>query len=752
MKIPTTIQLTRTCLLSSYGLLASTLFGNTSTWTQTTTDGTYVWSDSGNWDAIPATNGDDLIFNELSAGADITSEVDGSWSSSGAVNSMTFASSSSSGTYTIDTGSNTLSIGAGGITNNLTNSAFGSVTLLGTLDIAANQTWYQASSSWNRGMLNINSDLTGTGNIEITGALGGAVFFWAGSSDGYDGSFTLESGGIRLLGNSQLNRLGSNALTWNSTGASKNVITTISISNLSGADQAMSFDTPIHFVDTGSVRRSFNIAPQTTGDSSLAFTGAWTGELNDNLSFISSSDSTLIRFQQDASTLTTTSVASTQANGAVALRQGKYLIESANAFGAGNSFAISLGDWGTSSAAVAQTSLYTSDGIDVASDLTINRNWRNAVDTARSPLVKVGLMDEGTAATFSGDIDLEQTNYNADETAFNKNRESNLHLTAAADSTVTFSGDIADRNAVVEGSRYVPVIIEGGGTVIISGANNNYRGGTSVIGGATLVANGGSTSGSATGLGSLWVGYDGDTVTGTTTTGESYITGIADTSKLHVGQSISGTGIADGTVITWIHPTIAGRIEISQGATANGSVSLSASAETGVLGGSGVIKPGTVNAVDQSIIVANGSSVAPGDGIGTLILDGSDTSASLLTMASGATFDFELGAANTSDEIALWNYVAGDFVLNDNVINFTGAQEGEYLLFSFYEDVGGTMVASGITDGLVVGTGLEGFSYNLNYNTNSITLSVIPEPSAYVLSAMLFAMAFCLRRRLRTCN
>ncbi len=58
-------------------------------------------------------------------------------------------------------------------------------------------------------------------------------------------------------------------------------------------------------------------------------------------------------------------------------------------------------------------------------------------------------------------------------------------------------------------------------------------------------------------------------VTGNTSLGSNVIANISDTSKMFVGQSISGAGIPDGQVITSIDSST--QIRISENATANGS-------------------------------------------------------------------------------------------------------------------------------------------------------------------------------------
>ena len=155
----------------------------------------------------------------------------------------------------------------------------------------------------------------------------------------------------------------------------------------------------------------------------------------------------------------------------------------------------------------------------------------------------------------------------------------------------------------------------------------------------------------------------------------------------------------------------------------------------GTLGGNGYIALGGSN----TISVLAGGVLAPGqNGLGTLTLNGGATSGAILSLASGSAFEFGLGAGNTSDQIAFWNYAgASDFLLSNNAINFTGAQEGVYTLFTFFSDNGLTAAASGLTGGLNLAgfTGLEGFQTSINYGTSEITLtlSAVPEPGTMAL-------------------
>lgn len=191
----------------------------------------------------------------------------------------------------------------------------------------------------------------------------------------------------------------------------------------------------------------------------------------------------------------------------------------------------------------------------------------------------------------------------------------------------------------------------------------------------------------------------------------------------------------------------------SDSATGTGAVNVRSGAS---LTGTGIIAPTGAN----GIVVQSGGILAPGsdeNAIGTLRFNGGGTTGTLLTLETGATFDFKLGAGGASDQISLWNYITGDLSLSDNVINFTdigGLTAGEtYTLFTFFSDEGISVVASGINSGLLIGSGLEAFTGSyLVYNESSIQLVVgaaVPEPATCALLlglATLIAIAFSRRQ------
>lgn len=227
-----------------------------------------------------------------------------------------------------------------------------------------------------------------------------------------------------------------------------------------------------------------------------------------------------------------------------------------------------------------------------------------------------------------------------------------------------------------------------------------------------------------------------------------------------VAFSLAGTGVqslaANNTYAAGT--TVSGGLLLADSSTGSslgtGAVSILSG---GSLGGQGLVALGSGNSITVAsggVLAPGGSeSLAPGSSVGTLLLSGGSTTGAILKMNAGATFSFDLAVGNASDSVAFWNYAGStDFVLSDNTINFSGAQEGTFTLFSFYSDNGTTLTSSGITTGLVLGSGLAGYDAVLNYGTNSITLTLtaVPEPSAGVMLLSSIGLLALFRKR-RTC-
>lgn len=221
-----------------------------------------------------------------------------------------------------------------------------------------------------------------------------------------------------------------------------------------------------------------------------------------------------------------------------------------------------------------------------------------------------------------------------------------------------------------------------------------------------------------------------------------FVDGIgAGTNRLVVVKTGDGVQEFSGSASTYSGGTIiqAGTLLVTNSAGSGLGVGAVSVANGGTLGGNGFIALGG----SSSIIVAEGGTISPGTStIGTLTLDGGTTSGAILSLASGSGFEFKLGAGNTSDQVAFWNYAgAQDFVLGGDVsIDFSGAQAGTYTLFSFFSDNGVTATASGILSGFNVAsfTGLDGYDVSFDYGSSDITLtlSAVPEPGTIVLVAV----------------
>lgn len=230
-----------------------------------------------------------------------------------------------------------------------------------------------------------------------------------------------------------------------------------------------------------------------------------------------------------------------------------------------------------------------------------------------------------------------------------------------------------------------------------------------------------------------------------TYTGKTTVTGgtlIINGSHIE-GSTVSGNGY--GSLTT-------GHFQVGTGAT---------------FGGSGRIAGfNAASGNSNMVLVQSGGILAPGSdtALGTLVLDGaniSGTSARVLNMASGAVFDFTLaGSGGSADQLAFWNFATGDLLLNSNAINLSlsGTQTaGTYTvsLFKFYSDAGVSVVSSGISSGLTIGTLGAGIdSASIAYNGSSIdityTVAAIPEPATYaVLLGALTLGCAGLRRRSR---
>lgn len=159
----------------------------------------------------------------------------------------------------------------------------------------------------------------------------------------------------------------------------------------------------------------------------------------------------------------------------------------------------------------------------------------------------------------------------------------------------------------------------------------------------------------------------------------------------------------------------------------------------GILGGTGLIKPSSAAASGTMVLISG--TLAPGtpgvsSGIGTLTLDGTNSTKALLAFASGGVMGVDLGAGLTADKVSIANAQAGDVSFTNTVINFNdptsgGLTSGTYTLV--HSDGSNTYTgltldgSNYITAGLSIGSGLNAYSGSkLQVVGNDIVLKLAP--------------------------
>ncbi|MDP3849270.1 MAG: autotransporter-associated beta strand repeat-containing protein [Luteolibacter sp.] len=471
----------------------------TRTWTAATGGD---WSDAAKWDAngVPNVSTDDVVFNHAAA-ANINAKVDSAWGTAGngSINSLLF-----SGGQTTLTGvvGGTLTLGAGGLTNSSSKTATFDSTV--SVELGATQTWTTTNHVNFNGNLTLadgvtanfatvvsgqglsiqqNSILTlNTGSLAYMTGPGTLAFNGGTTSTVGTGAVTFNQGIINLGFINQYGRLGTNALSVLNTNNTR--------IDFSGAASG-TFATPVTFPD--GLTKAFTIqygpgsnAFDITGaQTAVALTGQWTGAVNGGN--VAGSVGIVIHqgnvwddrkrfvFQANNSGLTSSADPSVNSNAAIQLRTGYIVADHANAWGAGNSLAISAGVNNSDTGNV-QSGVLATSGNHVASKIFVRINPSNGAGNDRREVVALGLTGSGSV-NFTGNLYLQHS--------ATERQVQVLKLTAPTGGTANFSGVIANNNSP-GANTVVPIVVLGGGTVSLSG-NNTYTGTTSVRGGTLLL-------------------------------------------------------------------------------------------------------------------------------------------------------------------------------------------------------------------------------------------------------------------------
>ena len=508
------------------GLLVSAAHAAPYTWNSTTGN----WSDSANWAGAVTPDNDgtaDLTFSDaavayvatVNPAALVPSTND--WS----INSLTFAENGLGSVFNDITGAPnaTLTLGAGGITQNDNASPQMKVSIIA----AESQTW--SINNWRTNStagLQINNNLTLNDGVMVTktGTVAGKGDLWFNSGTTTTvgtGAFTLKAHAIYFLNTDQYGRLGTNALTVDST---SNFRMTLQFN----ASASGTFANDVNIVgglsgtntNLGINYGNGSVAAGTT----LTFTGDWSGNvvggatngvgfINNQVMGTSTYDERYRLVIQGNNFGLTSAADPATGNGALHIHSGVTILDNANALGTGNSLGILVGNNSTN---IYNTlaGLLATDGNDVGAKIYV-RSVING-SNQRNSLVELGLSGAGSV-NYTGKIYLD----NLGPTVINKVPV--LRLTAPAGGTAVFSGQLVNNHAVVTDPNFVPVVILGEGTVKLSGDNsvavNGYRGTTSVRGGTLLVGhdNALGTSTTAVSLGDTVVAPAGGDVVAATT-------------------------------------------------------------------------------------------------------------------------------------------------------------------------------------------------------------------------------------------
>lgn len=261
-----------------------------------------------------------------------------------------------------------------------------------------------------------------------------------------------------------------------------------------------------------------------------------------------------------------------------------------------------------------------------------------------------------------------------------------------------------------------------GNLTLTQTANREFTLSNSVNHVGSITANGSNANGNVTISGNI-----GTSVTGVSATGSALLT-------------LTGTNTYTGAT----NVTTSGRLAV--GVAGVGSLTSAINVSSGTLSGSG--------STTGAVTIGNGagasdSFIASGNGsTGTFTTTGS------LSLLSDATYQFEL----RSNTLAADRIVANGVSLNSSsVFSFTDLGSSAIALNTIFLAIDNTSgfaivgTFSGLAEGATFTSGLNRYqaSYVGGVGGNDFTLTVVPEPSTFVLLAVGLGIVLILRRRAR---
>jgi len=559
--------------VATTGALMSSAYATTYTWANAGVVGTNYNPDAWNTPAHNATNWDtngvpsndgtaDVVFSLSHNGwpnytvnpTSLTPSTH-NWS----IDGITFINSGNSAdwgaTYLYGPGgygssTDSLSIGAGGITNNQLSSPEIGIPIIAT----ASQPWNINNMAGNftggltiKGNLTINNGVIISKNVATTGPstaptswfsgggwyLPTVVGFYNGTTTTVGtGAFTLTGGGFLFSGVSQYGRLGTNPLAW-TMDASIRKDTSLSFQDTTSG----SFTNSVVFTaGYGSVAGISYGNGSTDAGTTLTLTGTLSGDLrggwtNDrgfiNVQTISSNYNVDDRNKliiQGNNTSLVSDHPTDWTYGIVHVPQGAVVLDNANAIGTGNKLSVFLGN-NANEVTNNFAALLATNGNNVSAHVNV-RGVDNGGDQHKTSS-EVGLSGTGSV-TYSGDFQFATTSWTM---SAGPNGEGpnlpKLKLTAPAGGTAIFTGNFVPGYS---GDPYqAPITILGGGTVELA-VNNTTKGAISVRGGTLVLGGSHTPTGVGTSnisLGDTVVAPSGGDVAAATTNGQLPVSGYS---------------------------------------------------------------------------------------------------------------------------------------------------------------------------------------------------------------------------------